>query len=140
MSSDPNCIFCKIIAGEIPCERIYEDDQVVAFLDIAPIAQGHALVVPRAHHEALLDTPAALLGAVMAAAQTVADAVVNATGAEGFNLFQFNGACAGQEVFHLHFHIIPRSPGDGVRFGWSRRPYAEGEMAAAAARIREAMG
>jgi len=140
MSSDPNCIFCKIIAGEIPCERIYEDDQVVAFLDIAPIAQGHALVVPRAHHEALLDTPPALLGDVMAAAQTVADAVVNATGAEGFNLFQFNGACAGQEVFHLHFHIIPRSPGDGVHFGWSRRPYAEGEMAAAAARIREAMG
>ena len=134
-----DCIFCKIVAGEIPSARIYEDDDVIAFMDIGPIAPGHALVVPRAHHAALLDTPPDLLGKVLAATQKVAAAVVEATGAEGFNLFQFNGSCAGQEVFHLHFHIIPRKPGDGVRFGWGRTQYGEGEMAAMAERIRQSM-
>jgi histidine triad (HIT) family protein len=139
MGSDPDCIFCKIIAGDIPSERVYEDDRVIAFLDIGPIARGHALVIPREHHPDLLSTPPALLGAVMAAAQKVAAAVTKATGSEGFNLFQFNGRCAGQEVFHLHFHVIPRRPGDGVRFGWTRSSYAEGEMADAGSRIREAL-
>jgi histidine triad (HIT) family protein len=139
MSSDPDCIFCKIIAGEIPSERVYEDEQIVAFLDIGPIARGHALVIPREHHRDLLGTPPELLGAVMAAAQRVAGAVMKATDSEGFNLFQFNGSCAGQEVFHLHFHVIPRRPGDGVRFGWSRSSYGEGEMGDVGARIREAL-
>jgi len=137
--SDPECVFCKIVAGELPSERIYEDDAVVAFLDIAPIAPGHTLVVPKAHFRDLLEAPPEVLGAVVEAAQKVAPAVLRATEAEGFNFFQFNGSCAGQVVMHLHFHIIPRRPGDGVAFGWVQGKYGEGKMAALGARIRQAL-
>lgn len=136
---DPECLFCKIIAGGIPSERVYEDDQVLAFLDINPIAPGHTLVVPKAHCENLLDAGADALAALMAAAPKVAQAAMAATGGEGFNFFQFNGACSGQEVFHLHFHVIPRRPGDGVSTHWRQGQYGEGEMAALGARIRNAL-
>jgi len=138
--TDPNCIFCKIIAGQIPSVRVYEDEDVVAFLDIAPLAPGHTLVVPRRHCVNLLDAPHEALSALMAAAPKVARAVTRATGAEGFNFAQFNGPCSGQVVMHLHFHIIPRKPGDGVSFRWKQGQYAEGEMAALGAKVREAMG
>ena len=137
--TDPNCIFCKIVAGDIPSERVFEDGQCVAFLDINPIAPGHTLLIPKAHHEGVLDTPHGVLAALMAAAPTVARAVMAAVGGEGFNFFQFNGACSGQEVFHIHFHVIPRTPGDGVSYRWKQGQYAEGEMAALGARIREAL-
>ncbi len=138
--SDPECVFCKIVAGEVPSERLYEDEAVVAFLDIAPISPGHTLVVPRSHCRDLLEAPLEVVGAVVRAAQKVAPAVLRATGAEGFNFFQFNGSCAGQVVMHLHFHIVPRRPGDGVAFGWEQGKYGEGEMAALGARIRQALG
>jgi len=138
--SDPNCIFCKILAGQIPSVQVYEDAQSVAFLDINPIAPGHTLLVPREHYPDLVSTPHEALSALMAAAPKVAKAVLAATGGEGFNFFQFNGRCSGQEVFHLHFHIIPRRPGDAVSFGWRRGKYRDGEMAALGARIREATG
>ncbi len=138
--TDPNCIFCKILAGQIPSERVYEDEQAVAFLDINPVAPGHALLVPRSHHANLLETPHEVLSALMAAAPKVAAALLKATGAEGFNFVQFNGACSGQVVFHIHFHIIPRRPGDGVSFAWRQRKYGPGEMAALGARVREALG
>jgi len=138
--SDPNCIFCKILAGQIPSERVYEDEQAVAFLDINPVAPGHTLLVPRSHHANLLETPHEVLSALMATAPKVARAVMAATGGEGFNFFQFNGACSGQEVFHLHFHIIPRHPGDRVSYQWKQGKYGEGEMAALGARVREALG
>ena len=137
--ADPNCIFCKILEGSIPSVRVYEDEKVVAFLDINPIAPGHALLVPREHRASLLDASPEALAAVMAAAPTVARAVLKATRGEGFHFFQFNGACAGQEVMHVHFHIIPRRPGDGVSYQWRRRKYAEGEMAALGARVRDAL-
>ena len=137
--SDPNCIFCKIVGGQIPSERVYEDSQVVAFLDIAPLAPGHALIVPRHHCVNLLDAPHDTLSACLAAAPKVAKAVLAATGAEGFNFAQFNGACSGQVVMHLHFHIIPRRTGDGVSFRWRQGEYGEGQMAALAARIRAAL-
>lgn len=137
--SSGECVFCKIIAGEIPSERVFENDQVVAFLDINPIAPGHTLVVPKAHYENLLDPPPEALLAVVGAARKVARAVVAATDGEGFNFFQFNGACAGQEVFHLHFHIIPRRPGDGVSYQWRQGQYGEGEMGALGAKVREAL-
>ena len=136
--TDPNCIFCKIVAGDIPSERVYEDDACVAFLDISPIAPGHTLLIPKAHHEGVLDTPTDVLAALVAAAPRVAEAVMAAVDGQGFNFFQFNGACSGQEVFHIHFHIIPRRPGDGVSYQWKQGQYAEGEMAALGARIREA--
>ena len=137
--ADGECIFCKIVSGELPSERVYEDEATVAFLDINPIAPGHTLVVPKVHCENLLDAPANVVAAVVGAAQKVAPAVMKATGAEGFNFFQFNGSCAGQVVMHLHFHIIPRRPGDGVAFGWEQGKYGEGEMAALGARIRSAL-
>ena len=137
--ADPGCIFCKIVGGEIPSERVYEDEQCIAFLDINPIAAGHTLLIPRVHHENLLDTPREVLDALMAAAPKVAKAVLAATGGEGFNFFQFNGSCAGQEVFHIHFHIIPRRGGDGVSYQWEQGQYGEGEMAALGERVREAM-
>ncbi len=137
--ADPDCIFCKIIAGQIPSERVYEDPQVVAFLDIAPLASGHTLVVPRHHCVNLLDAPHEALSALMAAAPKVAKAVLAATGGEGFNFAQFNGGCSGQVVMHLHFHIIPRRTGDGVSFRWRQGEYAEGEMSALGARIRSAL-
>ena len=134
--SQENCIFCKIVRGEIPSERVYEDERVVAFLDIHPIAPGHTLVVPREHHETLLDTPHELLSAILAAAPGIARAAMAAVGGEGFNFFQFNGACSGQEVPHLHFHIIPRRPGDGVAYSWKQGQYGPGEMAALGKKIR----
>jgi len=138
--ADPNCIFCKILEGTIPSVQVYQDAQVVAFMDIHPIAPGHVLLVPRHHCAHLLEAPPDVLAAVAAAAPEVARGLMKATRAEGFNFFQFNGACSGQEVMHLHFHIIPRRPGDGVRFGWTRRKYAEGEMAALGACVRDAIG
>jgi histidine triad (HIT) family protein len=134
--AEPSCIFCKIVRGEIPSERVYDDGLVMAFLDIHPIAPGHTLLVPHAHHENLLDTPQDLLAALLAAAPRVARGAMAAVGGEGFNFFQFNGSCSGQEVFHLHFHIIPRRPGDGVRYQWRQGKYAAGEMAALGAKIR----
>ena len=136
--SHANCIFCKILRGDIPSARVYEDAQVVAFLDIRPVAPGHTLVVPRAHCEGLLDASGDVLASLASAVPRVARAVLAATGAEGFSLVQLNGACAGQEVMHLHVHVIPRKPGDGVSFAWRQGQYAEGEMAALAARIRAA--
>ncbi len=138
--ADPSCIFCKIVAGDIPSERVYEDDQCLAFLDIHPIAPGHTLLIPRAHYADLPTTPHAVLAALLAATPRVAQAAMAATGGQGFNFFQFNGACAGQEVFHIHFHIIPRRPGDAVAYQWQQGSYGEGEMAALGAAIREAMG
>ena len=137
--ADPDCIFCKIVAGDIPSERVYEDEACIAFLDIHPIAPGHTLLIPRAHCADLLDAPAETLAALMAAAPTVARAVMAATDGQGFNFFQFNGACSGQEVFHLHVHIIPRRPGDGVIYQWRQGTYGEGEMAALGAAVRDAL-
>jgi len=123
-----DCIFCKIVAGEIPADKIYEDDQVVAFLDIRPVSRGHALVVPKIHTADILSTNEAMLAAAMARVKKIAEGVVAATGAAGFNLGVNNGAAAGQVVFHLHFHIIPRFSNDGLK-PW---PNAESEPASRA--------
>lgn len=106
-------LFKKIITGEIPSEKVYEDDHVFAFLDITPVNIGHTLVVPKVWSENLLDTDPEILGHVIKAVQKVAIAVKKATGATGINLHQNNGASAGQKVFHLHFHVIPRFENDG---------------------------
>jgi histidine triad (HIT) family protein len=137
--SNGDCIFCKIVAGDIPSERVYEDSDVIAFLDINPIAPGHTLVVPKTHCTDLLDATPETLDAVMRAAQNVAPAVLAATDGEGFNFFQFNGRCAGQEVFHLHFHIIPRRSDDDVSYRWTQGSYGDGEMAALGERVRDAL-
>jgi histidine triad (HIT) family protein len=121
------CIFCKIIKGEIPCSKVYEDDKVIAFLDIGPVNKGHALVVPKEHHKDLLDTPNELLADTIKAVKKIAKAVLKATGTEGFNIGVNNGKIAGQVVMHLHFHIMPRLENDGLKL-WPQGKYSEGEI------------
>ncbi|MEF8773101.1 MAG: HIT family protein [Halobacteriales archaeon] len=114
MSED--CIFCGIVDGEVPSHDVYEDDQVLAFLDVNPVAEGHALVIPKTHHERLTDMDAETTAAVFNAAREVAEAMEDALDPDGYNLFQTNGAAAGQEVFHSHVHVVPRAEGDDVGF------------------------
>jgi len=122
-----DCIFCKLVAGKIPSTRIYEDEETLAFLDIAPIINGHALVIPKTHFDPLTATPPAILAACMATVQRVAQAQLTALGADGVNIHQANGAAAGQVVPHLHFHVIPRFAGDGHHWNWHGHAY--GNMA-----------
>jgi histidine triad (HIT) family protein len=131
-----NCLFCKIIAGEIPAEKIYENEKTLAFLDINPVNPGHTLVIPKAHHENLVDTEDGLLCEIILAVKKLAPVIVKAVGAEGYNLGVNSGASAGQVIFHTHFHIIPRFSNDGFKH-WRGQPYKEGEMAEAAAKIKE---
>ncbi|KKU73690.1 MAG: Histidine triad (HIT) protein [Parcubacteria group bacterium GW2011_GWA2_47_26] len=131
-----DCIFCKIIRGELPCSKVYEDDKVVAFLDIHPVRDGHTLVVPKIHCDNLLDCDPEVLANMIRATQKVARAVVSATGASGFNLGVNSGRAAGQVIFHLHLHIIPRMEGDGLRL-WPSREYGSGEMQTLAERIKQ---
>jgi len=123
-----DCIFCKIVSGEVPSARVYEDEYCIAFLDINPVSRGHTLVIPREHHRDFLETPLELVKALAEACSWVSPAVVRAMSAEGFNLFVANGRCAGQEIDHLHVHIIPRRAGDGLELGWKGGGYGEGEI------------
>jgi len=130
------CVFCRIAAGEIPAAVLLENETVLGFLDIAPVNPGHCLVVPRRHVGSLLEMNGQELAACMEAVRRLARAAVEAAGAEGFNVLQNNGRCAGQLVPHAHFHVIPRSSGDGFSFGWRQGAYGEGEMEAMRRRIR----
>jgi len=124
MPKDPNCIFCKIAAGDVPSARIAESPLAVAFLDVGPIATGHALIVPREHYRTIDDAPPEQVAAVFAMAARVASALKRALGAEGVNVLQNNGRCAGQVVPHMHVHVIPRREGDGINWPW---PAAEAD-------------
>ena len=110
-----DCIFCKIIAGEIPSYKIYEDDKVYAFLDIACDAVGHTLVIPKKHCVNVLDCDKEYLDAVIEAVQKISNHYVSNCGYDGVNVLNASGTSAEQSVFHLHFHIIPRKSGDGLR-------------------------
>lgn len=130
-----DCIFCKIIRNEIPSSRIYSDDQIIAFLDLAPTAKGHTLVVPRAHYATMFDVPPELGGAVLSACQRVGRALMDEFGAGGINVGQNNFAPAGQMVFHVHWHVIPRFEGDGFSH-WAQGAYSSREeMAEVAQRL-----
>ncbi len=111
-----DCIFCAIAGGEIPGFKVYEDDIVLAYLDINPFSEGHTLVIPKAHSRGLVDTGDAVLGAVLARVKKVAAHLAKALPCDGFNILQNNGSAAGQTVMHLHFHIIPRYNGEPVSF------------------------
>ena len=111
-----NCIFCAIAAGEIPSFKLYEDDLVLAYLDINPFTRGHALVIPKAHSEGLLDTDEHTLGEVIARLKKVAAHLKAALPCDGFNILQNNGEAAGQTVRHLHFHIVPRYGSEPIVF------------------------
>ena len=133
------CIFCQIMAGQIPCDRVYADDQVLAFLDIAPITRGHTLVVPKRHWTDLASAPVETAAAMMAAVKKIAPAVLETTGATAFNVGINNGAAAGQIVMHVHFHLIPRRADDGLR-SWPHQKYGPGEGAALARQIAATVG
>jgi len=132
-----DCIFCKMVAGQIPVTKIYEDDVVLVFLDIGPISDGHTLVIPKQHFEKLHDCPAELLGQVASRLGKIAGAVAGAMNSDGYNVLCNNGRAAGQVIEHLHFHIIPRNTGDGVFDRWPSYKYQEGKIEAIAAGIRE---
>ena len=130
-------IFDKILDGQIPCHRVYEDDHVLAFLDVGPLSEGHTLVIPKErkpHLHDLSDDQAAAIGRVL---PRIARAVMKATGATAYNVLQNNGAEAHQAVFHVHFHIIPRQGARGLGVGWKPGTLEDG--AALAARIAAAL-
>jgi histidine triad (HIT) family protein len=132
------CLFCDIVAGA-SAERVWEDAEVVAFLDTRPVFPGHTLVVPRDHVESLTDLPPARVPGFFRAVQHLAGAVERAMGADG-TFVAINNRVS-QSVPHLHCHVVPRTKGDGLRgFFWPRRRYEDGEAAAVAAAIREAAG
>jgi len=109
--SDNSCIFCKIIKGEIPCQKLFEDEHVLAFLDVGPLSAGHTLVIPKGHYKTVDVMPDEVAAAVGCCLPKLSKAVLQATGSTDWNLLQNNGEPAGQEVLHAHFHIIPRKPG-----------------------------
>jgi histidine triad (HIT) family protein len=137
MSAD--CVFCKIVAGEIPSLRLFEDRHAVAFLDIAPLAPGHTLLIPRQHAARLTDLPPDELADVVRPLPRLARAILEASGAEGLNVLQNNGPAAGQVVEHFHIHLIPRRSGDGLGFRWNAARYGAGEAEEIAARVRRAL-
>ena len=115
MTYDPNNVFAKILRGELPCEKVYEDEQTLAFMDIMPRADGHVLVVPKNGARNLLDASPSDLQATILTVQKLARAVKNAVKADGVTIQQFNEQAGGQVVFHLHFHILPRWEGVALR-------------------------
>jgi histidine triad (HIT) family protein len=131
----PETIFSKILRGEIPCHRVYEDEHVLAFLDVNPLSRGHTLIIPRENAttlDQLSDDASAAIGRVL---PRIARAVLAATGATAYNVLQNNGAAAHQAVFHVHFHVIPKfADGSGLGIGWNATKLADGaELAKAIA-------
>ena len=132
MAADPDCLFCKIVTGEIPATRIAEDDRTVAFMDINPATRGHVIVVPREHANDLLAIDPEDLAAVAKTAQRVAATMPERLGADGVNLLNSCGRDAWQTVFHFHMHVIPRYAADPLRLPWTPEPGDRDEIAAAA--------
>ena len=130
--SDPDCIFCKILAGELPATIIDEDERTISFMDIAPATRGHALVIPRTHTADLLSVEPEDLRAVVAACKRLASRARERLQADGVNLINSCGAAAWQTVFHFHVHVIPRYEGDPLRLPWVPAPGDLKEIAAAA--------
>lgn len=135
--SGNDCVFCKMVAGQIPVTKIYEDEIVLAFLDIGPISDGHTLLIPKQHFEKLHDCPSELLGQVCSRLGKITRAVTKAMNSEGYNVLCNNGRSAGQLVGHLHFHIIARNSGDGIFDDWPAYKYRDGRIEDIAAKIRE---
>jgi histidine triad (HIT) family protein len=136
LATDPNCVFCKIVAGTIPCFKLYEDAHTLAFLDINPANPGHSLVIPKNHAPNLIASADADLAHVMATVRRVAAAIEKTLQPYGFNLLQANGPGAAQSVFHFHMHIVPRTRDDNLLMNWHPKPGDKAALAALADRIR----
>jgi histidine triad (HIT) family protein len=133
--SDPDCLFCKIVAGEIPATRVYEDERTIAFMDINPGTRGHLLVIPREHAKDLIEIDPEDLAAVAKAAKIMAERVKERLEADGVNLINSCGSQAWQTVFHFHLHVIPRYTGDPLRLPWHPEPGDRDEIAATAEQL-----
>ena len=123
-----DCVFCKIASGKIPAAKVYEDSNVMAFLDIMPANKGHCLIVPKKHYETVLEVPDEDLSLLIKTAKKVAKALSLSVGNGAFNLVMNNGKEAGQLVSHAHLHVIPRFKSDRLRLKWSHQKYMENEM------------
>jgi histidine triad (HIT) family protein len=133
---DKSCIFCKIVQKQAPSSIIYEDQYIIAFLDIRPVNEGHTLVIPKEHYEQIFDTPSELLGKVHQVTKTVAAAVKQTVKADGISIIQQNGTAANQDIFHLHVHIIPRYAGQKTKAFHELQIVDEKQLELIAAKIR----
>ena len=131
-----DCIFCKIIAGEIPCFKIYEDDDTLAFMDINPANEGHALVIPKEHSADVYAVSDAAISSSVIAAKNVAIAIQKTLRPDGINLLQCNGPAAAQSVLHFHLHVLPRREGDELKLNWGLEPGDMDAIGQLAERIR----
>ena len=121
------CLFCKIVKGELPSSKIYEDEYTLAFLDLFPVNKGHSLVISKEHYKNIFDVPEESLSKISSVMKNVADAVKNGVNADGISIAQSNGKDAGQVISHIHFHVMPRFKNDGLKL-WPQGKYEEGEM------------
>jgi len=121
-----NCVFCKIVAGQIPSYKVYEDEQTLAFLDIKPTSAGHTLVVPKKHYANLEEVPEDVLAAVIKTVKKIGKSLKDNLPTAGYNISENNDPIAGQIIPHLHFHVVPRTSNDGFKL-WPQRNYATGE-------------
>ena len=136
---NPDCVFCKIIAGELPAFKLYEDADTLAFMDIGQASEGHVLVASKRHAANLLELTAEEAGAVMQTAQRIAAAAAQTFEPEGITLFQANGTAGGQTVFHFHLHVLPRRTGDGLSIVWQRNEPGMQTLNDYAERLRAAL-
>jgi histidine triad (HIT) family protein len=137
MSSDPDCIFCKIVAGEIPSFKIFEDNATFAFMDINPANEGHALVIPKEHAADVYAVSDSAISATVKTAKKIAAAVNKTLNPEGLNLLQCNGPAAAQSVLHFHMHVLPRRNGDDLKLNWGLEAGDMDAIGQLAQRIRE---
>ena len=136
MAADPDCIFCKIVAGAVPCQRLCEDEATLAFMDINPAHDGHCLVIAKEHYANVFDIAPEAIAAVARTAARLATAVNLAVKPDGVNLIQSNGPGAAQSVPHFHVHVLPRRVGDGLLINWQPKPGDPARIAEIAAEIR----
>ena len=133
-----NCIFCKIIAGEITSYKVYEDDKTLAFLDISPVNPGHTLVIPKEHYANMSELPDEILCHLAKVVKKIAPAILSAVGSQGFNLGLNNGSVSGQLVDHFHWHIMPRFEDDGWEL-WHGKTYGEGQAEEIIEKIKQSL-
>lgn len=134
-----HCIFCKIVAGEIPAAKVYEDAQTIAFMDLGQVNPGHVLVASKRHAVTVLDLTPEEAAATMQTAQRIAHAAQKAFDPDGITLFQANGAAGGQTVKHFHIHVLPRHEGDGVELAWPRKEPGAQALQSSAEKLKSAM-
>ncbi|MEM4153053.1 MAG: HIT family protein [Candidatus Pacearchaeota archaeon] len=134
-----DCVFCKIANHELPCYKIYENKDFLAFLDISPINKGHTLLIPKKHFETVLEINEKDFGEMMKLAKKISKAIIKATKADGFEFCINNKKAAGQVIPHLHLHIMPRFNKDGLKFNWPTKKYSKKEMEKTAEKIKNSL-